>query len=148
MGEWRYSSTIPDIGTRWRWVGSFTPRPLYLRGNRPRDPLDRRLGETQSLFGRCGPEKDLTPVGNRTAVVQSTARCYIYSWRFLFIVLSVTVMMSILTDAQGYYAPQLHLHRFDQSHIVTISFCSRPGIYNVNASVTISFHHVCLAVAR
>jgi hypothetical protein len=29
MGKWRYSSTIPDLGTRWRRVVSFTPRPLY-----------------------------------------------------------------------------------------------------------------------
>jgi hypothetical protein len=35
MGEWRYSSTVLDIGTRWRWVVSFTPRPLYPRGNPP-----------------------------------------------------------------------------------------------------------------
>jgi hypothetical protein len=25
MGEWVYSSTIFDLGTRWRWVVSFTP---------------------------------------------------------------------------------------------------------------------------
>jgi hypothetical protein len=29
-GEWRYSSTILDPGTRWRWVISFTPRPLCI----------------------------------------------------------------------------------------------------------------------
>jgi hypothetical protein len=29
MGEWRYSSTILDLDTRWSWVVSFTPRPLY-----------------------------------------------------------------------------------------------------------------------
>jgi hypothetical protein len=31
MGEWRYSSTILDLGTSWRWVVSFTPWPLYSR---------------------------------------------------------------------------------------------------------------------
>jgi hypothetical protein len=34
LGEWRYSSTHLDLGTRWRWVVSFTPRlggPLNLR---------------------------------------------------------------------------------------------------------------------
>jgi hypothetical protein len=30
MGEWRYSSTILDLGTRWRWVVSFTTQPLCL----------------------------------------------------------------------------------------------------------------------
>jgi hypothetical protein len=29
MGEWRHSSTILRLGTRWRWVVSFAPRPLY-----------------------------------------------------------------------------------------------------------------------
>jgi hypothetical protein len=33
IGEWSYSSTFLDLGTRWRWVVSFTPMPLYpLRG--------------------------------------------------------------------------------------------------------------------
>jgi hypothetical protein len=34
MGEWRYSSTILDLGTRWRWVVSFMPWPLYPWGKR------------------------------------------------------------------------------------------------------------------
>jgi hypothetical protein len=29
MGEWRCSFTFLDLGTRWRWVVSFMPRPLY-----------------------------------------------------------------------------------------------------------------------
>jgi hypothetical protein len=29
MGEWRYSSNIVDLYTKWRWVVSFTSRPLY-----------------------------------------------------------------------------------------------------------------------
>jgi hypothetical protein len=32
VGEWRYSSTILGLGTRWRCVASFTLRPVYLRG--------------------------------------------------------------------------------------------------------------------
>jgi len=38
----------------WRWVVSFTPRPLYRRGKSPRYPLDRRLGGPQSLFSERG----------------------------------------------------------------------------------------------
>jgi hypothetical protein len=30
MREWKYSSTILEFG--WRWVVSFTPRPLYPGG--------------------------------------------------------------------------------------------------------------------
>jgi hypothetical protein len=44
MWEWRYKATILDLGTRWRWVVSFTPRPLFHRKKFPRYPLDRRLG--------------------------------------------------------------------------------------------------------
>jgi hypothetical protein len=63
MGEWRYSSTFLDLGTRWRWVVSFTSLPLYPRGYRPRYPLDRRLGGPQSQSGLCGEEKNLTLPG-------------------------------------------------------------------------------------
>jgi hypothetical protein len=27
-GEWKYSVTISDLGTTWRYVVSFTPRPF------------------------------------------------------------------------------------------------------------------------
>jgi hypothetical protein len=33
-----------DVVTSWRWVVSFTPRPLYSRGKSIRYPIDRRLG--------------------------------------------------------------------------------------------------------
>jgi hypothetical protein len=57
MGEWRYSSTILCLSSRWRWVISFTPQPLYPRGESSRYPLDRRLGRPQSRSGRRGEEK-------------------------------------------------------------------------------------------
>jgi hypothetical protein len=34
MREWKYSSAILDLGIRLKWVVNFTPRPLYLRGNK------------------------------------------------------------------------------------------------------------------
>jgi hypothetical protein len=64
MGEWRYTSTILDLGTRWRLVVSFKPRPLlYPRGKSPLYPLDRRLGGPQSRSGRCEDEKNLAVLG-------------------------------------------------------------------------------------
>jgi hypothetical protein len=33
---------ILDLGTRWRWVVSFTLRPIYPQRKRPWYPLDRR----------------------------------------------------------------------------------------------------------
>jgi hypothetical protein len=52
---------IIDLGTRWRWVVSFTPRPLYPQGKNPWYPLNRRLGGPQSRFGHCGEEKNSQP---------------------------------------------------------------------------------------
>jgi hypothetical protein len=48
MGEWRYSSTILDLRTRWRWMVSFTPLPFYPRGDSPLYPLDMKVGGSQS----------------------------------------------------------------------------------------------------
>jgi hypothetical protein len=62
MGEWKYSATILDLSTGWRWVVSFTYRPLYPRGKNPRCPLDRRLGGPQSRSGLWGEEKNLLPL--------------------------------------------------------------------------------------
>jgi hypothetical protein len=51
-GEWRYSSTILDLDSRWMWVVSFTLRPLYFRGKGPQCPLNSRLGGLCSRSGR------------------------------------------------------------------------------------------------
>jgi hypothetical protein len=47
-----------DPGTNCRWVVSFTPRPLYLRGKSPQYPLDRRLGRPQNQFGKHWEENN------------------------------------------------------------------------------------------
>jgi hypothetical protein len=60
-----------DLGTSWRWVVSFTPRPLYPQGNSPRYPLDRRLDGPQSWSGRRGEDKILDPTGTRTPTPRS-----------------------------------------------------------------------------
>jgi len=46
------------LGTRWRWVISFTPRPLYRQGKSPWYPLYRRLGGPQSRSEFGGEEKN------------------------------------------------------------------------------------------
>jgi hypothetical protein len=73
LGEWRYSSIIPGLGTRWRWTISFTPQPLYPRGKSRRYPLDRGLGGPQSRSECYGEKKNVAPTGNRTPAVQSVA---------------------------------------------------------------------------
>jgi hypothetical protein len=48
---------IPNLGARWRWVISFTSRPLH-----PWYPLDRRLGGPQNRTGCGGEEKSSYPL--------------------------------------------------------------------------------------
>jgi hypothetical protein len=55
-GLWRYSSTILELGIRWRWVVSFTPWLLYTRGKSPRYPLVRRMCGPQSRSERYGQQ--------------------------------------------------------------------------------------------
>jgi hypothetical protein len=57
------SSTILNLGTRWRRVISFTSLSLYPQGKSPRYPLDRRLCGPQSRSGCCGEEKNLALPG-------------------------------------------------------------------------------------
>jgi hypothetical protein len=47
-GSGGISPTILDLGTRWRWVVSFTPRPLYPQGKSPWYPLNYE--NTQSVL--------------------------------------------------------------------------------------------------
>jgi hypothetical protein len=51
-GEEVFLLLILDLGSRWGWVVSVTPRPrFYPRGKDPRYPLYRRLGGPQSWSG-------------------------------------------------------------------------------------------------
>jgi hypothetical protein len=81
-GAWGSGCIDPhflDLSTSWRWVVSFTPRPLYLQGNSPRYSLDRRLGVPQSWSGLREEEKILDPsaIWNPTpSIVQPAASRY------------------------------------------------------------------------
>jgi hypothetical protein len=43
-------------------VVSFTPRPFYAGGKRPRYPLGRRLGEPHNWSEHCGEDRNFLPV--------------------------------------------------------------------------------------
>jgi hypothetical protein len=66
---------ILDLGARWRWVVNFSPRPLYPQVKSPWYPLDRRLGEPQSLSGRGGEEKNSQPLPG-LPIIQPAAQRY------------------------------------------------------------------------
>jgi hypothetical protein len=80
MGNWRYSSTIFYLGTRWRWVVSFTSLPLYPRGCSLCYQLNRRLGAPQSRSGSNGEETNLASTENRTPAGGWLSRCLINSY--------------------------------------------------------------------
>jgi hypothetical protein len=61
LGSGGIAPRILVLGTRWRWVVSFTPRPLYPEGKRPCFSLEKRLGGPQSRSGRGGEEKNSHP---------------------------------------------------------------------------------------
>jgi hypothetical protein len=55
-----------DFDTSYKWLVSFTPRPLYPRGSSPLYSLDRRLGWFWNRSGRRGRNKIFSPTGIRT----------------------------------------------------------------------------------
>jgi hypothetical protein len=76
---WRSGCIAPcilDLGTRWRWVISFKPRPLYIQGKSPWYPSDKRLGGLQRRSGR-GEEKNSQPLsGLELPIIQPVAQRY------------------------------------------------------------------------
>jgi hypothetical protein len=75
MGEWRYSSTILDLSSRWRWMVNFTSLPIYPRGKSLWYPLNRWLGGPQNRLTLRRREKSCT-AENRTRAFQPLARRY------------------------------------------------------------------------
>jgi hypothetical protein len=59
--SWRIDPRFLDLGTSWRWVVSFTARPIYSWGKSPRYPLNRRMSNPQRRCGRCEELKILDP---------------------------------------------------------------------------------------
>jgi hypothetical protein len=66
MRQWRYSSTLHELGTRWKKVISFTPLPLY--------PPGKTQVHIKYEAGCCGKEKNLSTAENPTPAVQLIAR--------------------------------------------------------------------------
>jgi hypothetical protein len=75
-GVWRRGCINPHtlgFGTRWRWVISLMPRPLYPWGNSSRSSLDRRLGGPQNQSGMRGEEKNLALIRTRNPIPLSSS---------------------------------------------------------------------------
>jgi hypothetical protein len=61
-----------DLGTRWRWVVSFTTRPLYPQGKSPWYPFNGRLGGPQSRSGHYTNDNHANAVFKRFWVSSQT----------------------------------------------------------------------------
>jgi hypothetical protein len=68
-----YSSSFFELGTRWRWMVSFTPQPLYPQGNSPWYSFDRRQGGPHSHSGRDGEKKNSQPLRESNFDLQPVA---------------------------------------------------------------------------
>jgi hypothetical protein len=75
IGEWRCNSTFLYFGSRWRWVVSFTPLPLY-----PQEEVPGIHSIGDSVGPRAGLDtverRKSCTVGNQTRIVQLLARRY------------------------------------------------------------------------
>jgi hypothetical protein len=58
----RYSSTIRNLATRWKWVVSFMTRPLFPWGNSSQNPLYMKLSRPRTGVARYEGEKNFLPV--------------------------------------------------------------------------------------
>jgi hypothetical protein len=67
---------ILDLGTRWRWVVSFTPPSLHPQGNSPWYPLERRLSGPQSRSGRSDEKNSQLLPGLEPPTIQPIAQLY------------------------------------------------------------------------
>jgi hypothetical protein len=73
MGEWRYSSTILDLGTRWGVSGQLHAPAVLPPAKLSSVPFDMRLGGPQSRCGCYGEEENLASAWNRTPTVEPVA---------------------------------------------------------------------------
>jgi hypothetical protein len=69
-----------NLHTRRRWVVSFTPRPLYTRGQRLQYPFYSRLSEPQSWSEQPGEKKFLLLPDTVTICESSSTQPYSLYW--------------------------------------------------------------------
>jgi hypothetical protein len=119
-GEYRYSTKILDLGTRWKWVVSFTPRPLHPWGKSPNYPLERRLGVPQSRSGRCGVKKNHFSLPG-TELRWSSLSLYRLGYKNLKFNNVHYLIYKILPLVSEPDESSLHPHSISLTYIVTLS---------------------------
>jgi hypothetical protein len=83
MGSGGTAPPILNHDTTWRWVVSFTLRPLHSQGKSPWYPLDR-LGVPQSRSGHSDGEKKIPSPRRDSKTLDQAARSpALYRWTIL-----------------------------------------------------------------
>jgi hypothetical protein len=72
-GEWRWTSTILELGTRSRWAVTFTPLPLYPWERAPFPPIPIVQEARWGPEPVWSTEESLAPARNQTLAVQPIA---------------------------------------------------------------------------
>jgi hypothetical protein len=77
LGSGGMGPRILDLRTRWKWVVSFTPRPLYPKGNSPWYSLHNKLSGPQSRAGRGDLEINSQPLlGLELLIIEPVAHLH------------------------------------------------------------------------
>jgi hypothetical protein len=109
---------ILDLGTRWRWVVSFTPGRFTPQLKSPCCPLDRRLCGPQSRPGRGGEERNSQPLsGLEPPIMQPVTQRYtaeLSRLRMRFCNIHFNIILHL--------RPGLPSGHFGAPHYVIISF--------------------------
>jgi hypothetical protein len=128
FGSWDIAPCVLHLGTRCRWVISFTPRPLYLQRKSPWYPLDRRLDGPQSRSGRCGEEKNFQALpGLEPSIIQLVAQRYTTELSRL--------LLHLYTDTICVFPPnqEIMLHNLAKQ-LVKLNCITSPNIIRVTTS--------------
>jgi hypothetical protein len=79
---WGSGGIVPrllDLGTGWKWVVSFTPRPLYPQGKSPGTHWIGGWVGPRAILDTVVKRKILSPhrkSNSRTSIIQPVANCY------------------------------------------------------------------------
>jgi hypothetical protein len=143
MWEWMYRSTFLDLGTTWRWVVNFTPRPLYPRGKSPRYPLDRRLGGTQSRSGRFGEQNILWPCQDSNSdpsIVQPVAGSYT-DWAIPAPLCITTMREYCFVIEMTQFSEEVNISHSYSSVSLVLSLACCPKIYHLFFVLAVIFDY-------